>query len=168
MGDYAVRYIYGNIKTHKQGNSLWPIISQIPAPMYQFAKRLNAILTPYVLGSHNLKSSAELLEALRMAPPRGCIASMDVESLFPNVPVDETIQMILDHVYRDPTTRSLNIPEHAIHSLLEICTKKAPFSNQRGRMHTQIDGVVMGSPLGVLFINFYMGTVKQRVFEDID
>ncbi|XP_066988226.1 uncharacterized protein [Macrobrachium rosenbergii] len=92
---------------------------------------------------------------------------MDVESLFTNVPVDETIQMTLDRVYGDPTTPYLNIPEHAFHVLLEICTQKAPFSNHRGHMYTQIDGVAMGSPLGVLFANFYMGTVEQRVFEDI-
>ncbi|XP_066957074.1 uncharacterized protein [Macrobrachium rosenbergii] len=92
---------------------------------------------------------------------------MDVESLFTNVSVDETIQIILDRVYRDPTTPSLNIPEHALRDLLEICTKKAPFSNHRGHMYTQINGVAMGSPLGVLFANFYMGTVEQRVFEDI-
>ncbi|XP_066964313.1 uncharacterized protein [Macrobrachium rosenbergii] len=75
--------------------------------------------------------------------------------------------MILDRVYRDPTTLSLNIPEHALHAQLEICIKKAPFSNHRGHMYTQIDGVAMGSPLGVLFANFYMGTVEQRVFEDM-
>ena len=31
-------------------------------------------------------------------------------------------------------------------------------------MYIQIDGVAMGSPLGVLFANFYMGTVENRVF----
>ncbi|XP_066974225.1 uncharacterized protein [Macrobrachium rosenbergii] len=35
-------------------------------------------------------------------------------------------------------------------------------------MYTQIDGVAMGSPLGVLFANCYMGTVEQRVFESIN
>ncbi|XP_066956243.1 uncharacterized protein [Macrobrachium rosenbergii] len=166
-GDYDLGYIYGDIKTHKQGKPLRPIISQIPAPTYQLAKKLNTILTPYVPSSHSLKSSVEFLEALRAAPHEGCIASMDVESLFTNDPVDETIQMILDCVYRDPTTPSLNIPEHALCALLEICTKKAPFSNHRGHMYTQIDGVATGSPLGVLFANFYMDTAEQRVFEDI-
>ncbi|XP_066952529.1 uncharacterized protein [Macrobrachium rosenbergii] len=103
-GDYDLGYIYGNIKKHKQGNPLRPIISQIPALIYQLAKRLNAILTPYVPSSHSLNSSAEFLEALRAASPRGCIASMDVEPLFTNVPVDEAIQKILDRVNRDPTT----------------------------------------------------------------
>ncbi|XP_064106931.1 uncharacterized protein LOC135215906 [Macrobrachium nipponense] len=150
----------------KQGNPLRPIISQIPAPTYLLAKKLNTILTLYVLDTYSLKSSAEFLEDLRVTPAGGCIASMDMESLFTNVPVDETIQMILDKVYRDPDTPPLNIPEHALRALLEICTKKAPFSDPRGCVYTQIDGVVMGSLLGVLFANFYMGTVKGRVFQN--
>ena len=33
-------------------------------------------------------------------------------------------------------------------------------------MYTQIDGVAMGSPLGVLFADFYMGVMKERVFSN--
>ncbi|XP_064111382.1 uncharacterized protein LOC135218865 [Macrobrachium nipponense] len=165
-GDHNLGYIYGNVRTHKQGNPLRPIISQIPAPMYLLAKKLNTILTPYIPDTYSLKSSAEFLEALRVTPTGGCIASMDVESLFTNVPVDETIQMILDKVYRDPDIPPLNIPEHALRALLEISTKKAPFSDHRGRMYTQIYGVAMGSPLRVLFANVYMCTVEERVFQN--
>ncbi|XP_066976055.1 uncharacterized protein [Macrobrachium rosenbergii] len=43
----------------------------------------------------------------------------------------------------------------------------APFTTHRGHMYRQKDGVAMGSPLGVLFANFYMGTVEERVFERI-
>ncbi|XP_064088420.1 uncharacterized protein LOC135202899 [Macrobrachium nipponense] len=165
-GDRNLGYIYRNVKTHKQGSPLRPIISQIPAPTYLLAKKLNTILTLYVPDTYSSKSSAEFLEALRVTPSRRCIASMDVESLFTNVPVNETIQMILDKVYRDPDTPPLNIPEHALRALLDICTKMAPFSDHRGRMYTQIDRVAMGSSLGVLFPNFYTGTVEERVFQN--
>ena len=33
-GEYQPGYFYGNVKTHKQGNPLRPIISQIPLPTY--------------------------------------------------------------------------------------------------------------------------------------
>ena len=38
IGDYKPGYIYGNVKTHKPGNPLRPIISQIPTPTYNLAK----------------------------------------------------------------------------------------------------------------------------------
>ncbi|XP_064116513.1 uncharacterized protein LOC135222357 [Macrobrachium nipponense] len=90
---------------------------------------------------------------------------MDVESLFNNVPVDGTIEMILERVYKDPSTDALNIREQFFRSLLEICTKKAPFINHH--RYLQFDGVAMGSPLGVLFANFYTVIVEERVFRSI-
>ena len=40
----------------------------------------------------------------------------------------------------------------------------APFTTHRGHLYTQIDGVAMGSPLGVFFADFYMGIVEERIF----
>ncbi|XP_064098636.1 twist-related protein 1-like [Macrobrachium nipponense] len=51
-------------------------------------------------------------------------------------------------------------------SLLEISTKKAPFADHRNYRYTQIDDVAMGSPFRVLFTNFDMGTVEERVFQN--
>ncbi|XP_066958123.1 uncharacterized protein [Macrobrachium rosenbergii] len=156
VGDYDLGYIHGDTTTHKPGNPLHPIISQIPAPTYQLVKKLNAILTPYVPDDHSLKSSAVFIGALKVTLPGGVIASMDVESLFTNVPVDEAIQIILDRVCRDDSMPPLNIPEHALRTL------------HRDHMYIQKDGVAMGSPLGVHFANFYMGAVERWVFVAIE
>jgi hypothetical protein len=164
QGDYGLGYAYGNVKTHKPGNPLRPIISQIPTPTYHLAKKLNELLTPYTPSKFSLQSSADFLELIKSTQPDGIIASLDVESLFTNVPVDTTIGMILDRVYRDESTPKLDIPEPHLKSLLEACTKEAPFISPQGDMYLQIDGVAMGSPLGVLFANFYMGTIEDRVF----
>ncbi|XP_068226495.1 uncharacterized protein [Palaemon carinicauda] len=167
-GDFGPGYLYGNVKTLEQGNPLRPIISQCPTPTYQLAKRLNAILTPYVPDRYCVGSYAEFLERIKDVRGEGVIASMDVESLFTNGPVDETIDLIADRVYRDETTPELNIPEQALRTLLAICTKKAPFTTHRGHMYLQKDGGVVGSPLGVVFVNFYMGVVEERVFSQVE
>lgn len=33
-------------------------------------------------------------------------------------------------------------------------------------MYVQVDGVARGSPLGVLFANFYMGSIETLIFHD--
>ena len=134
IGDFDPGYIYGNVKTHKRGNPLRPIISQCPTPTYKLAKTLNKILTPYIPNEYSLKSSTEFLSRLRGAPPAGIIASLDVESLFTNVPVDETISLMMDRIYRNDDTPNLDIPEQSLRRLLEICTKESPFIDQRGQM----------------------------------
>ena len=72
----------------------------------------------------------------------------------------------MERVYRNETTPKLNIPEHALRHLLELCTKEAPFISPKGDMYLQIDGVAMGSPLGVLFANFFMGVIEEKVLAD--
>ena len=112
-----------------------------------------------------LKSPKEFVDIISNKTPRGIIASLDVESLFTNVPVDETITMIMDEVYRS-NNEPLDIPETYLRELLVACTKEAPFRGPDGCLYQQIDGVAMGSPLGVLFANFYMGIVERRVLNN--
>ena len=95
------------------------------------------------------------------------MASLEVESLFTNIPVDETIQLLLNRIYRDEDTSTLDILEKSLHRLLQMCTKEAPFYDQQGNLWKQIDGVAMGSPLGVLLVNAFMGFVEQQVFQRI-
>ncbi|KAG0713386.1 Bestrophin-1 [Chionoecetes opilio] len=100
-GEYGMGYCYGNIKTHKPGNKLRPIISQIPTPTYHLAKKLCVILTPYTPNAYSLQSALEFLDLLKTHNASGAIASLDVESLFTNVPVDRTINYIIDRVYNN-------------------------------------------------------------------
>ncbi|XP_050738488.1 uncharacterized protein LOC127009435 [Eriocheir sinensis] len=164
-GEYKMGYCYGNVKIHKPGNKLRPIISQIPTPTYTIAKRLCATLTPYVPSTYSLTSAADFLDILKSNNAKGNIASLDVESLFTNVPVDRTIEYILQRVYHNDDTPSLDIPEPTLRSLLECCTKEAPFTCPRGNKYQQVDGVAMGSPLGVLMANFFMGCIEEEAFK---
>ena len=60
----------------------------------------------------------------------------------------------------------LPISEDVLRDLLKACTKEAPFLSHRGELFRQVDGVAMGSPLGVLFANMYMATVEERTFSE--
>ena len=128
--DYDVGYMHGNVKTHKPQNPLRPIISQCHTPTYQLAKILNRILTPYVPDRYILKLSADFLQLIAATSATGTMASLDVESLFINVPVDETLNLLLERIYRNENTPWLDIPEGSLRCLLQICTKEGPFCDQ--------------------------------------
>ena len=166
-GEYGLGYCYGNVKTHKNGNPLRPIISQIPTPTYNLAKHLNNLLTPFIPNDYSLSSPTDFLDLLKGSDAGGTIASLDVESLFTNVPVDRTIQFIMEEVYPEDAAPKIDIPKTHLKSLLELCTKEAPFVSPAGRMYKQVDGVAMGSPLGVLFANFFMGRVERDTFSSL-
>ena len=167
-GEYSPGYAYGNVKTHKPGNPLRPIISQIHTPTYGLAKRLNTLLKPYVPAQHSIDSVEEFLDILRAKRPQGDIASIDVESLFTNVPVEDTIKLIIDEVY---DTRSCGLPplklsKVILEKLLRACTTECPFRGPDGKLYVQKEGVAMGSPLGPLFANFYMCFIENKALSD--
>ena len=57
----------------------------------------------------------------------------------------------------------LKIPEHLLREQLLVCTTESPFYSHRGEVYRQVDGISMGSPLGVLFAEAYMAEVERRV-----
>jgi len=104
---------------------------------------------------------------LRIKKPEGILTSLDVESLYTNVPIDDTIKIILDYVYRNDHKVAPKIPEYALKQLLEICTKDAPFQHINGEFYQQIDGIAMGSPLGCIFANFYMCHIENNIIPNL-
>ncbi|XP_076052765.1 uncharacterized protein LOC143032182 [Oratosquilla oratoria] len=167
-GHYEPGYLYGNVKTHKPGHKLRPIISQIPTPTYHLAKQLNDLITPYIPTTHALRSTDEFIDILRNTTPQGILASLDVESLFSFVPVDETIQIILRNVFHHDTLPPPKVPRPVLEDMLRACTKEAPFRCPSGKIYFQVDGVAMGSPLGVLFAQAYMCHVENSVLSSIN
>ena len=165
-GHFTAGYIYGNPKIHKANNPLRPIISQVPTPTYQLAKSLNSIISPYIPNQYSINSTNHFIDLLHRHNGEGIMASLDVESLFTNVPISNTIDIISDYVYRNPDKQPPQIPEAILRSMLQLCTSKSPFISPSGQYYQQVDGVAMGSPLGPTFANYYMGHLKEKVFKD--
>ena len=97
---------------------------------------------------------------------QGTLASLDVQSMFTNVLVRETTDTICHNAYNHPTLTTPPFNEEDLRKLLLLCTTRSPFTNLYGTMYLQRDGVSMGSPLGVLFANYYMTYVDNAVFRE--
>ncbi|XP_076052789.1 uncharacterized protein LOC143032204 [Oratosquilla oratoria] len=112
-----------------------------------------------------LNSSKEFIDLLHNKTLTALTASLDADNSFTNVPVTETINLILNEFYHFHQV-PMDIPETLLRNLLEECTTESPFRGPDGKLYRQVDGVVIGSPLGVLFANFYLGSVERRVLSD--
>ena len=168
IGEYKPGYLYGNVKIHKEGNPLRPIISQVPTPTYDLAKSLNKLLAPYIPSCNTLKSTDEFITVLKCTEPRGILASLDVSSLFTNVPVKTTVDIILKYVFENEEIPHPNLSKNILRELLLACTTEAPFRAPDGHLYKQVDGVAMGSPLDVLFANVYMCFVENQVLQNME
>ena len=85
-------------------------------------------------------------------------------SLFNNIPLDETISICADFLYRSPSTSVLPFPEEVFIELMEIATKSVSFSFNE-IIYRQIEGVSMGSPLGPILANIFVGFHESLLFE---
>ena len=85
------------------------------------------------------------------------MVSFDVESLFANVPTNETINVIIKGLYSDYKLKTvMKITRNNMQKLLKICTQEAHFISNRSFMNKLIDGVAMSSSLGPLFANWFL------------
>ena len=73
-------------------------------------------------------------------------------SLFTNVPLEFTIDVILRKVY-DEKLVDVKIPRKEMKELLLLCTKSVHFTFN-GDIYQQLDGVAMGSPLGPVTVSY--------------
>ena len=80
--------------------------------------------------------------------------SFDVESLFTSVPLSKRINIILDQIHNKKLLKT-NIKKRAIKELLKGCCTKSAFSFNN-TIYKQIDGVSIGSCLGLILANIVM------------
>ena len=139
-----------------------PIISQIGTPTYEIAKSLNKIIVQYMPKRHMVESTYEMLNIVRTMTQRKKMTSLDADNLFTNVPVNTTIDIILEIVYENENIKPLDMPRNIMKQLLTICTTKENFKGIEGNIFRQKEGVSMGSPLGHTLANFYMCNLENK------
>ena len=154
---------YGTAKIHKlQPNQgvdelpLRPIISNINTATYELARYLAKVLSPLSQSDYTVSSSKEFTEIIKLKsiPDNHRLVSFDVKSLFTNVPLDSTIDIILNRIY-DKKELTTNIERKDMRDLILLCTKNVHFTFNND-IYKQTDGVAMGSPLGPVLAGIIM------------
>ena len=150
--------LYGLSKVHKDLidgiPKMRPIISQINSPTYKIAKYLVQFITPFTTNQYTVKDSFEFSSIINDQNHQYFMASFDIESLFTNVPLDESIGIIVQHIYGNKRKVN-NIWKGDFRKLLYLSTKGSIFMFD-GAYYRQIDGVAMGSPLGPAIANTFL------------
>ena len=86
--------MYGLPKLHKSNVPLRPIISGIDSAPHKIAKTLAKTLTPLLgtISSSHLKNSGDLINKIKdINVENKQLASLDVVSLYTNIPVDKCL-----------------------------------------------------------------------------
>ena len=157
--------LYGLPKTHKLGNPLRPILSMISSPQHKLARYLNDLLSPVLkhYSTFTVKDSFDFAAMIRETEASNTyMASFDVKSLFTNVPLEETIDICTESLYKLEKPR---ISKDSFKELMMLATSSVEFSFNE-HMYQQNDGVSMGSPLGPTLACIFMGFIEKQYFKD--
>ena len=82
------------------------------------------------------------------------MASLDVDSVFTNVPVDEVIEICVNKLFKSSQTVS-GLNKQQVLEMLSLSTKEN-FILFDQKFYSHIDGVAMGSPLGPTLANIFL------------
>ena len=158
------------IKVHKdQTNGMVlppfrPILSAIRTCAYNVAKFFVPILKEITINEYTVKDSFSFAEEIVEQNANLYMVSFDVESLFTNIPLDETIDICVDRIYKRKKKVKGLLKRH-FKQLLIHATKSSCFLFN-GTYYCQIDGVAMGSPLGPTLANIFLAHYEEKWLND--
>ena len=118
---------------------------------------------PLARSEYTLLNTRDFVSNIKLTKaPVGYVAvSFDVVSLFTNVPLNKTVEIILRKVY-DEKLINTDIPKKNLEKLLLLCTQETRFTFN-GEMYTQMDGVMMRSPIGPVFANIFTSELENNI-----
>ena len=158
--------MYGLPKTHKDGIPLRPILSMVGCFNHALAKWISRKLEPLREAKSIAKDSFSL-DFLRGPSLSDChFVSYDVVSLFTNIPLDQTIDLILDKLFPKATgvsakdQRFAGMTRTIFKRSLDWCLRNNTLVFD-GKYYVQIDGVAMGSPLAPILADIFMNHVLE-------
>jgi len=149
--------MYGLPKTHKVGVPLRPIFAAYNTAPYKLAKYLVPILSDLTTNQYTVDNSYTFVDQVRKmhGAESYFMVSLDVESLFTNVPLMETISICLESLFSNNIKHVLGLTRKYFKTLLELSVKNSLFIFD-GNLYEQVEGLGMGLPLGPTFANIFM------------
>ena len=158
---YSTPCLYGQMKTHKDGYPIRPVVASYTSPAFRLAKYLTSWFrdctnfTP----RHSIKNSLQLaqeLEDLRFTPDVRLISS-DVSSMFTCLPIEKSIDILYEILVKSGVDWSIADEfEHLAHTCLDsnVC-------QFNGKTFKFPGGVSMRGPVSSLIAEAFMDRLER-------
>ena len=165
--------LYGTAKTHKFSNTVdikehllkfRPIIDQTGTMTYNAAKVIGNYLKPLAQSEYIIRDTQTFPDLIKSLPPLAPdeeYVSYDVDSLFTNIPLEETINYIIDQIYVHKKLKPI-ASKLVFKRLLWKITTDCTFQFN-GKFYKQIDGCAMGGPLSVILADICMIKMENDI-----
>ena len=140
-----------------------PVLSAIGTPSYKLEKILVPKLSSVTFNEFTVKDSFAFAEEIVHQDSNLFMGRLDVDSLFTNIPLEETINICTNLVYNNEDVIE-GINKSEFKNLLSLATQESYFIFNHV-LYKQKDGVAMGSPLGSTMANVFLSFYEVKWLE---
>ena len=137
------------------------ILAAISTPTYKLAKFLVPVLSDKTQNEFTVKDFVAFVDGILTQDKDLHMASLDVDTLFTNIPLDETIDICVKKVFKTPDTLVEGISKNDFRDLLNLASKESFFAFNN-KFYIQVDGVAMGSPLDPILANIFLSHHEEN------
>ena len=137
---------------------------------YNVGKFLASFLHPLPLNEFTLSDSFEAVSSTQNIPQHLFndgyqFVSFDVESLFTNVPLKRTVNIILNRIFTDKLLDT-KLRKRTLNKLILDCCNKTTFLFDY-QIYEQTDGVSMGSSLAPILANIILTEFEENIVSNL-
>ena len=135
----------------------------IGAPSCKHAKFLVPKLPSLTFNKFTVKDSFAFTEEIVHQDSKLFMGSFDVDSLFTNIPLKETINICTKFLYKGVDIIE-GINKYEFENVFSLATQESYFMFN-DILYKQKDGVAMGSPLGATMTYVFLSFYEMKWFE---
>ncbi|XP_068235514.1 uncharacterized protein [Palaemon carinicauda] len=154
--------LYGLPKVHKENIPIRPGMSARKIPLYAFSKFLIQFIENFTFNEYTLKNSMQLIDDLKniQVNSDNYMVSYDIDSLYTNEPVEETIIIILEQI-NDENMINFTKEEEENHKLpfLDIMLER-----EQSTINTAVFRKKTYTGVGLHFTSFTFHRFKLNAF----
>ena len=148
--------MFGLPKMHKEDIPLRPVLSTTGSFNYEMSRFMVSLLSPLTTNIFTICDSFSFVsEILKVRNDNYVMASFDVKSLFTNIPVVETSNIILEKLF--PTSESVyeGFNKKQFSKMINNCTENNLFLFNNDA-YIQLDGCPMGGCISPTLANIFL------------
>ena len=162
--------IYFLKKIHKCPIAVRPIVSSCGGPTERISQFVDHHLQPFVSQIKSyLRDTKHLIQILenKRFPTKCTLVTIDVKSLYLNIPHKEGIQAVINRLYfKNKNSHNLKIPPNTLRDLLNIILTQNYFQFGEQTYH-QLRGAAMGTKAAPAYANLFMAELEEELLEDL-
>ena len=157
--------LYGLPKVHKENYPMRPILSAINTHTYNMSKFIIPLISNWSRNEYTINDSFSFVNEIKYKINNNYyMASFDIESLYTNIPLIETINIILQLAFTN-NNKFHNFKKFQFKKLLELSLLDTHFLFNNN-LYKQINGLAMGQPVAPVMANIFLCYHERKWLEN--